>query len=155
MSGYGFTLASLTAVDADDIGSWVERARSDLSPAEVVASGETDSVLRLETRCFDRTVRATVYKNHGRVRIESDGVEPRAFERYLCDQLELTILSQVERALPETALPRLEENTSQKALMEMFRTLGATGSKRSRQQRGGFDPGPDTWFGGVDLDLGQ
>jgi len=155
MSGYGFTLASLTAVDAGDIGSWVERARRDLSPAEVVASGETESVLRLETRCFDRSVRATVYKSHGRVRIESDGVEPRAFERYLCDQLELTIVSQVERALPRAALPRLEDNGSQKALMEMFRALGGTGSARSRPGKSGFDLGPDTWYGGIDFDPGQ
>lgn len=125
MSAYGCTLAALTQIDADDLPRWVERGQRDLDGDGLVRSYETEAVLQLAAKVAGRSVRLTVYKQHGRVRLEAEGTDPRALERYLCDQLELTVVSQVERALPGDAAERLDDNAQQKALMEMFRALGA------------------------------
>jgi hypothetical protein len=125
VSGYGFTLASLTQVDADDLPRWVDRGERDLDADGLVRGRETEAVLHLTARVAGRSVQLTVYKQHGRVRLEAEGVDPRALERYLCDQLELTVVSQVERALPASAATQLADgDAQQQALMEMFRALG-------------------------------
>jgi hypothetical protein len=130
VSAYGFTLGSLTQVDADDLPRWVDRGERDLDADGLVRGRETDAALHLTARVAGRSVQLTVYKQHGRVRLEAEGADPRALERYLCDQLELTVVSQVERALPNAAPQPENGDTQQKALMEMFRALG--GPKRVR-----------------------
>jgi hypothetical protein len=125
VSEYGFTLASLTQIDADDLTRWVERGERDLESGGLMRGRETDAVIPLTATVGGRKVHLTVYKQHGRVRVEAEGVDPRALERYLCDQLELTVVSQVERALPQNAASQLENGEAQqRALMEMFRALG-------------------------------
>jgi hypothetical protein len=126
LSAYGYTLASLTQIDAEDVPRWVERGERDLDSDGLVRGRETDAVIPLTATVGGRKVHLTVYKQHGRVRLEAEGLDPRALERYLCDQLELTVVSQVERALPRGAAPQVENGgTQQQALMEMFRALGA------------------------------
>ena len=125
MSTYGYTLAALTQIDTDDVARWVERGERDLDGAGLVRGHETDSVLGLTAKVAGRSVRLTVFKQHGRVRLEADGNDPRALERYVCDQLELTVVSHVERALPGDSAERRDDHATQQALMEMFRALGA------------------------------
>lgn len=134
MSVYGYTLAALTQIDAEDLPRWVERGARDLVAQGLVRGYETDAVLRLTATVAGRPVRLTVYKQHARVRLEAEGADPRALERYLCDQLELTVVSQVERTLPNGAASRLDDNAQQQALMEMFRALGPGRSKRSKDR---------------------
>lgn len=150
MSAYGFTLASLTQVDADDLPGWLERAERDLRPDGLVRSHETDAVVLLTANVAGRSVGLTVYKQHGRVRLEAQGTDPRALERYLCDRLELTVATQVDRALPTDAADRLQDNDKQQALMELFR---AAGPKRARRSGSSDGWSVDTWFGGVDSSL--
>jgi hypothetical protein len=149
VSAYGFTLASLTQVDADDLPGWVERAERDLQPDTIVRGRETDAVLRLTATVMGRPVRLTVYKQHGRVRLEADGADPRPLERYLCDQLELTVASQVERALPGGASARLQENDEQQALMEVVRAVSPRRKTHGTDDRWSVD----SWFGGLDSSL--
>jgi hypothetical protein len=150
VSAYGFTLASLTQVDASDLPGWLARAERDLRPDGLVRGRETDAVLLLTANVAGRSVGLTVYKQHGRVRLEAQGADPRALERYLCDQLELTVASQVERTLPGAAAARLQDNDRQHALMELFR---AAGQKRVRGSGSSDGWSVDTWFGGLDSSL--
>ena len=123
MSSYAFTLTTMTQVDADDVAGWVDRARADLD-ASIERLGETGSVLRLAATVLGKRVRLTVYKGYGRVRLE--GGDGRA-QRYLAEQLELTVVAEVVRTLPGGAVTNgaATEAERQKALMEMFRTLGS------------------------------
>lgn len=150
MNAYGFTLASLTQVDASDLPGWLERAERDLRPDGLVRGRETDAVQLLTANVAGRSVALTVYKQHGRVRLEAKGADPRALERYLCDRLELTVASQIERALPADAAARLQDNDQQQALMELFRSAGPKRVRRSGSSDGWA---VDTSFGGLDSSL--
>jgi hypothetical protein len=123
VSAYSFTLASLTQIDSDDLSGWVERAVRDLEPDTLVRGRETDAVLPLTATVARHSVRLTVYKHYGRVRLEAIGADSQAVERYLCDQLELTVLGRVERTLPADTTSQVQDKDQQQVLMEAFRAL--------------------------------
>jgi hypothetical protein len=128
MSSYAFTLGAMTQVDGSDVAGWVDRARADLD-AELERLGETDSVLRLAATVHGQRIRMTVYKGYGRVRLECDGPDRRLVQ-YLADQLELSVIAEVVRTLPGPASrPEANGDAQQRALMEMFRTLGNAGRR--------------------------